>query len=448
MVFYVIAGIFSAFAIIFLLAKFDFDKVLWLDIPIDVASTALLIFMFAGTFAGMMAAVIGGCIISSFLWAAKKLRGYKKPKWNKKNPYGAKLIENSLLSGEGSAKEIRHISFDLGDSEIAYQAGDALGVLPHNAPDLVKSILNFFHVNFDKKIDGYDVPIGVLLTEKFEIMTPSRELIHEIEKRASNREFSQALGDKIALENFLWGKDTLDLLEMLPENKRHLEEFLSWLRPLQHRAYSISSSPQVYGSEIHLTVAAVRWNYQNREHKGVASTFLSDCVELGETTGIFLSQNKNFRVPSDDDVPMIMVGPGTGIAPFRAFLQERQAREASGMNWLFFGDQHKNCDFLYKDELETMRDSGLLNRLDLAFSRDQSEKIYVQTRMLEQGKQLFSALEEGGHFYVCGDASRMAKDVEKALHEVVGVHGGLTSDGATDYINRLKREKRYLRDVY
>ena len=372
----------------------------------------------------------------------------KKPKWNKKNPYGAKLIENSLLSGEGSAKEIRHISFDLGDSEIAYQAGDALGVIPHNASDLVAAILNFFHVNFDKQIDGYDVPIGILLTEKYEIMTPSREFIHEIEKRASNRELSQALGNKAALEKILWGKDILDLLDMLPDNKLDVEEFLSWLRPLQHRAYSISSSSKVFSSEIHLTVAAVRWNYQNREHKGVASTFLSDRVELGETTGIFLSQNKNFRVPSDDDVPMVMVGPGTGVAPFRAFLQERQAREASGMNWLFFGDQHKDYDFLYQDELAAMCDSGLLNRLDLAFSRDQSEKIYVQTRMLERGKHLFSALEEGGHFYVCGDASRMAKDVEKALHEVVGIHGGLTADGAIDYINNLKREKRYLRDVY
>ena len=195
-------------------------------------------------------------------------------------------------------------------------------------------------------------------------------------------------------------------------------------------------------------MAAVRWNYQNRAHKGVASTFLADRVDLGNTTGIFLSQNKNFRVPSDDDLPMIMVGPGTGIAPFRAFLQERQGREASGMNWLFFGDQHKNYDFLYQDELTAMCDSGFLNRLDLAFSRDQPEKIYVQTRMLEEGKRLFAALEEGGHFYVCGDASRMAKDVDKALHEIVENHGGLSADGAIEYVNKLKLEKRYSRDVY
>ena len=199
---------------------------------------------------------------------------------------------------------------------------------------------------------------------------------------------------------------------------------------------------------MHLTVAAVRWSLNDREHKGVASTYLADCVHADQKTGIFLSSNKNFRPPNDDSVPMIMVGPGTGIAPFRAFLQERQVTGASGMNWLFFGDQHKKCDFLYKDELETMKESGVLDRLDLAFSRDQSEKIYVQKLMIEEGKALFSSLEDGGYFYVCGDASRMAKDVEKTLHYIVSKHGGFSSEKTDEYIKNLKREKRYLRDVY
>ncbi|MEO1318251.1 MAG: sulfite reductase subunit alpha, partial [Pseudomonadota bacterium] len=221
-----------------------------------------------------------------------------------------------------------------------------------------------------------------------------------------------------------------------------------WLKPLQHRAYSISSSPKAHPGEVHLTVAAVRWMYEEREHRGVCSTFLADHVPEGASAGIFMSPNKAFRVPEDDDRPMIMVGPGTGIAPFRAFLEERRERGAGGMNWLFFGDQHRDRDFIYRDEIGEMSASGLLTRLDLAFSRDQAEKIYVQHRMLENGKDLFGLLEEGGHFYVCGDASRMAKDVDNALQKLIETQGAMTPEAAAEYVNRLKREKRYVRDVY
>ncbi|MEL7116821.1 MAG: sulfite reductase subunit alpha, partial [Pseudomonadota bacterium] len=244
------------------------------------------------------------------------------------------------------------------------------------------------------------------------------------------------------------GKDALDLLNLNPSLALDPTEVVGWLKPLQHRAYSISSSPKAHEGEVHLTVAAVRWMYEGRPHRGVCSTFLADYVPEGATAGIFMSPNKAFRVPQDDNAPMIMVGPGTGIAPFRAFLEERRARGAGGLNWLFFGDQTRASDFIYEDEISDMSASGLLTRLDLAFSRDQAEKIYVQHRMIENGKDLYGYLQEGGHFYVCGDATRMAKDVDAALHKVVAAHGGLNDEGAIDYVNTLKREKRYVRDVY
>ena len=225
-------------------------------------------------------------------------------------------------------------------------------------------------------------------------------------------------------------------------------QVITWLKPLQHRAYSISSSPKAHPGEVHLTVAAVRWMYENRPHRGVCSTFLADHVPEGAQAGIFMSPNKSFRVPEDDSVPMIMVGPGTGVAPFRAFLEERRERGASGANWLFFGDQHRASDFIYEDEISAFSSSGLLTRLDLAFSRDQAEKVYVQHRMVENGKDLFAQLEEGGYFYVCGDATRMARDVDEALHQIIETQGGMSSEAAIEYVNRLKRDKRYVRDVY
>ena len=369
-------------------------------------------------------------------------------KWNRKNPFNGLVKTNALLSKDGSSKEIRHVVFDLGDSGIAYESGDALGVMPKNCPALVESIVDWLGVSGDLKLDGSMSSVRETLSSKLEIMTPSRELIHEIEKLAKNDELSAAVGNKKLLEAYLWGRDTFDLLSLIPPATVDLNKFLSWLKPLQHRAYSISSSPKAHPNEIHLTVAAVRWERSQRQHKGVASTFLADLAYVGESAGIFLTSNKSFRVPKDDTKPMIMVGPGTGVAPFRAFLQERESRGSTGMNWLFFGDQHRGCDFLYEDELAGFSKRGILTRLDLAFSRDQKNKIYVQDRMAENGRLLFEALEDGGHFYVCGDASRMARDVDTALHTLIAEHGKLSTEEAVDYVNNLKKEKRYLRDVY
>ncbi|WKL19899.1 sulfite reductase subunit alpha [Agrobacterium tumefaciens] len=373
-----------------------------------------------------------------------------KQGWSRKNPYSAKVSVNRLLSGPASSKEIRHYEFDLGESGLDYEAGDALGVVPLNDPKLVGALLERFGAGTDSEVAGLDRPIGDALLNMFEISTPSRELVTEIGKRSGHDELSHILanGDREQLSAFLWSKDILDLLDLGGTSVFDLAEFVTFLKPLQHRAYSISSSPLVAENSVHLTIASVRYRAEGRDRGGVCSTYLADRVEAGENAGIFVSPNKAFRVPQDNDVPMIMVGPGTGIAPFRAFLQERQARGAKGRNWLFFGDQHRQSDFIYENELGDMSRDGVLTRLDLAFSRDQAEKIYVQTRMRQNGKALYQWLEEGGYFYVCGDATRMAKDVDDALHRIVIEEAGISAEAASDYLNRLKREKRYLRDVY
>lgn len=368
--------------------------------------------------------------------------------WSRKNPYVSTMAVNRRLSGAASTKEIRHFEFDLADSGLVYEAGDALGVMPINAPTLVDLLIARLGAAAETEISG--ASLGALLSTQYEISTPSRDLIAEVERRAGHEELTHVVrnGDKEALDAFLWSKDTLDLISLIPEGSLNAGDFISLLKPLQHRAYSISSSPREAEGRVHLTVASVRYHAANRDRGGVCSTYMADRVAEGASAGIFVSPNKAFRVPGNDDAPMIMVGPGTGIAPFRAFLQERRARGAKGRNWLFFGDQRRESDFIYEDELSTMSCDGLLTRLDLAFSRDQDAKIYVQTRMKENGKALFSWLEDGASFYVCGDASRMARDVDTALGEIIAEHGGMTAEKAADYLAGLKKDKRYLRDVY
>ncbi|WP_367396016.1 sulfite reductase subunit alpha [Pantoea sp. Ep11b] len=372
------------------------------------------------------------------------------PGSNKSNPYAAALITNKRLSGEQSAKDIRHFEFDLAGSGLKYEAGDALGVIPVNEPSLVSLLLTQLNADYQTPVPGFDRSLGDLLTYQFEISEPSRKLIEWVGQNTTNQELRHVLqhDDKDALGVWLWGKDTLDLLQLELTRTLSVPEFVALLRPLQHRAYSISSSSKAHPDQVHLTVASVRYHSGGRNRGGVCSTYLAERVRRGEKPAIFISPNKAFRVPANNSAPLIMVGPGTGIAPFRAFLQERQATGAQGKNWLFFGDQHQEHDFIYQDELLAWRDSGLLTRLDLAFSRDQEKKIYVQSRMLEQGAELYAWLQEGAYFYVCGDASRMAKDVDNALYEVVRQFGGLSTERAADYVDQLKKEKRYLRDVY
>ncbi len=364
--------------------------------------------------------------------------------YDRKNPFPAKLLVNRLLTTENSSKETRHYEISIAGSGLSYEAGDALCIVPTNCPDLVADILNAIECDGDEVIDG--ISLREALRTQFEIKTPSKELFNAIKER------NQEILTEILESDYLWGRDTLDLLlenqNVAMDFYTRPKEFLALLKPLQHRAYSISSSGKANPETVHLTVASVRYNAFNRQHKGVCSTFLSDLTDENPPIRCFFTPNKVFRVPDNNDLPMIMVGPGTGIAPFRAFLQERQFRGAKGKNWLFFGDRNAETDFIYRDELEQMGKSGLLNRLDLAFSRDQEEKIYVQDKMREHGAELFAWLERGGYFFVCGDAYRMAKDVDKALHDVVKTHGEKSEQQAIDYVNQLKKDKRYVRDVY
>jgi len=368
--------------------------------------------------------------------------------WSKRNPYPSRLVENRLLSSPRSAKEIRHYEFDLGDSGIEYAAGDALAVVPVNDEVFVAELLEQVGANGGESFDGR--PITEVLRSDREIRTPSKDLIADLVQRAPASELAAVVshGDKHELDRWLWGRDVLDLLRDAGPAAPGLDELLPNLRPLQARQYSISSSPLAHPDRIHLTIASVRYGDPHRMYAGVASTFLADRVAPDGTVDVYLQPNASFGVPADESAPMIMIGPGTGIAPFRGFLHERAAAGATGRNWLFFGDQHRDTDFVYQDELTELQEQGVLNRLDLAFSRDQAEKVYVQTRMREQSAELFAWLEDGGHVYVCGDASRMAKDVEAALLDVIRTGRGRDEDDALSYLADLRRTKRYVRDVY
>lgn len=373
-------------------------------------------------------------------------------KYGRKNPFPGKLVANRLLTSPDSSKEIRHYEISIADSGLSYEAGDALNVVPVNCPELVADIIKSIGCSGDEEepVNGVLMPLSEALREHFEIKLPSKELLNEIAKRSGDQELNNLLAtdDKDQLTKYLWGRDTLDLLLQFPTMQFSAAEFLALLKPLQHRAYSISSSGKANPETVHLTISSVRYNSLNREHKGVCSTYLADIADENSAVRCFFSPNKVFRVPEDNDLPMIMVGPGTGVAPFRAFLQEREFRKAKGLNWLFFGDRNADKDFIYRDEIEAMQKNGVLDRLDLAFSRDQEEKIYVQDRMREKGAELFSLLEQGGYFFVCGDAYRMAKDVDKALHDVIASHGNLSEEQAAEYVNQMKKDKRYVRDVY
>ncbi|GAY16616.1 sulfite reductase flavoprotein subunit alpha [Mycobacterium sp. shizuoka-1] len=364
--------------------------------------------------------------------------------WTDANPYPAAAVVNRLLTSPASDKEVRHIELDLGDSGITYEAGDSVAVHPVNSPELVQALLARLGVDGADVVAGTELPLAELLTHHLEICAPSRALQALVAARTDDAEAAAALGsaDPAVVSSWLYGRDVLDLLELADLS---VDEVLDVLRPLQFRDYSIASSPLVHPDRLHLTVATVRYHCRGRDRGGVASGFLAD---RGHTVRIHLRPNHNFRLPGPD-VPIIMVGPGTGIAPFRAFLHERQAGAAMGKAWLFFGDRRRDTDFLYGDELTGFLKSGALTRLDLAFSRDRAgPKTYVQHHMKDNARELFSWLEQGAHLYVCGDAEKMAKDVDRTLHEIVADAGGMDAEAAHAYINELIKAHRYVRDVY
>jgi sulfite reductase (NADPH) flavoprotein alpha-component len=372
----------------------------------------------------------------------------------RKNPFHATLSSNRTLTGEGSGKETRHIEISLSGSGLRYEPGDALGVFPSNDPALVGEILAELGFAGDEPVstrDGEPTTLRDALMRNCLITVPSKHLLMAVAERDRTGAFLRAFPTHAALEDleqFLNGRDVLDILREFPGARFSADEFVRLLRKLQPRLYSIASSQNAVGESVHLTVAVVRFGvgHNARMRDGVCSTFLAR--RAGADIPVFIHCAKHFRMPEDPAAPVIMVGPGTGVAPFRAFLQERRAAGHTGPAWLIFGEQHAATDFLYRDEIEAALAEGVLTRLTTAFSRDQPHKIYVQHRMREEGADLFGWLEKGAYFYVCGDAARMARDVDAALRELVATHGGLAPERAEEYVEAMKKSKRYRKDVY
>jgi NADPH-dependent sulfite reductase flavoprotein alpha-component len=366
---------------------------------------------------------------------------------SRSQPLVSSLLINRRLNAQGAQKDTRQFALALGDCGFDYEAGDALGVWPRNCPELVSELLDLTGLDAEQavRVENHgDMPLGEALTRHLEIARPHFDTLQFIAERSRNPELKTLLGDeyKSELKSWLWGRQLADVLQAFPV-QCSADELLATLKPLQPRSYSIASSPKAYPRDVHLTVSAVRYG----KRKGVSSTFLADRAADTEVP-IFLQPSRHFRPPADGDVPMIMIGPGTGVAPFRGFLQERRMRGDPGKNWLFFGEQHAATDFYYRDELQGMQRDGLLTHLSLAFSRDQGEKIYVQHRIEQQGAQLWQWLQDGAQIYVCGDATHMAKDVDLALRHVITRHGGLSEEGAAEHLRDLTEQRRYLRDVY
>ncbi len=371
--------------------------------------------------------------------------------YTRKNPFPAKLAVNRKLTGSGSAKDTRHFEIDLTGSGVTYEVGDSLGVFPTNDPSLVSELLGVLGLTGGEIVpdtNGNPLTLREALLKFYVITEMDKKLLAAIaEKEPAAAKFLLMVtpDGKDDLDDYLYGREVIDALLEYPAAKFTAEEFVKVLRKLQPRLYSIASSQKAHPAAVHLTVAAVRYESNGRKREGVCSTFLAD---RADTVPVFVHTAKHFRVPENTSTPVIMVGPGTGIAPFRAFLQERKVTGATGKNWLFFGDQKAETDFLYREELEAYQAEGVLNHLSLAFSRDQAEKIYVQHRMIEKADQLYAWLEEGAYFYVCGDAKRMAKDVDVALHRVLEISGGKSPKEAALYVSELKKLKRYVKDVY
>ena len=423
--------------------------------------------------------------------------------WSAKNPYSSNLTENFVLNGEGSRKETRHIVFDLGDSGLQYKAGDALGVIPRCPPELAEDVLASCGFSGDEEVDTHLGPCGLrqALTERYEIHRISKKWIEELgprlssgaadieirivhRQRTSSRDgsvlidwngsgaeddvpvgyveigsasdpaetlWAELTGDSKAMEDYIWSRDYIDGLADFGHIGFTPQQLVDGMDRLKPRLYSIASSPDFEPGMVHLTVAIVRYNHHDRDRAGLCTGFMADHCEVGETDiGVFMSPTRSFVLPEDRSTDIIMVGPGTGIAPFRAFLQQRQMEGDSGRNWLFFGDWTEEGEYLYRDEMEAWRESGLINRHDLAWSRAGPEKVYVQHLMEQHGEEIWNWIDDGAYFYVCGDKNYMARDVHSTLIGICSEYGGMSEEEAKEFVESglMKTEKRYLRDVY
>lgn len=373
-------------------------------------------------------------------------------RWTRNEPLGAKLVSKALLNGDASDKEVRHVVLSLAASGLRYEPGDALGVWPRQSAALVDAVLaaTGFSGSTGVVVDDKTLSLAEALAARREIARLAVPTLIRLAKLADDAKLSQMLapGNDEALQRYVHGHDALDLVEQYGRALPHAQALVDLLPPLAPRLYSIASSLDAFPDEVHLTIATVRYESRGRHRGGVASTWIADVLAGGDTAPVYVHRNPRFRLPADPGVPVIMIGPGTGIAPFRAFLHHRHAHGFTGSTWLFFGDRHAHCDFLYRQELESFVARGTLTRLDTAFSRDGREKVYVQHRMQEHGRELWQWLQDGANIYVCGDATHMARDVDATLQTIIARHGRKSDAQAQLELHALAADGRYVRDVY
>ncbi|AJI94735.1 sulfite reductase [NADPH] flavoprotein, alpha-component [Yersinia ruckeri] len=369
--------------------------------------------------------------------------------YSKGTPLTAQLALNQKITGRYSEKDVRHIEIDLADSGLRYQPGDALGVWYENDPALVDELLGLLWLKGDEPVtvDGKTLLLAQALRRHFELTQNTAIIVDKYAALARDEKLIALLADKTELQHYAHNTPIVDMVRQAPADL-NADQLITLLRPLAPRLYSIASSQAENETEVHITVGIVRYDIDGRLRSGGASGFLADRLDIDGDVRVFIEHNDNFRLPASPETPVIMIGPGTGIAPFRAFMQQRDAEGATGENWLFFGNPHFTDDFLYQVEWQRYVKEGLLTHIDLAWSRDQPQKIYVQDKLREKGAEVWRWIQQGAHIYVCGDANRMAKDVEKALLDVVAEHGGMDAEQADEFLSELRFARRYQRDVY
>jgi sulfite reductase (NADPH) flavoprotein alpha-component len=376
--------------------------------------------------------------------------------FSRKNPFPAPLLTRRRLDGPGSEKETFHYEFSLQDSGLVFEPGDSLGVFPVNPPALVDEIIHLLGFSGEEEVAGLageSISVHAALLRERTITAPSRQFVQLVAERIAAARFLLEYCDpnqRAKLDAYLWGRHVVDFVLEYPElrNKLSPAELVAALSKLQPRLYSIASSLKRYPEQAHLLVTNVGFVSYGRARKGICTGFLSERIEEGTRVPAFIHSAKHFRLPEDPAAPIIMIGVGTGLAPYRGYLQERAAAGATGRNWLFFGEQRRAANFYHEQELNSYAASGLLTRFETAFSRDQSQKVYVQHRIRDAGRDVWSWLNDGAYLYVCGDAERMAPDVDAAIHAVVEEHGGMSKEAAAEYVANLRTQKRYRRDVY
>ena len=374
------------------------------------------------------------------------------PSYDKRKPFGAHVIENINITGRGSSKETRHIEFAIDSAALCYKPGDALGILPLNDSGIVGEVLEQTGLTGSESValKGNNVPLTEALLKNFEITALTPKFLQKWSEFSGAADLGALVksDDRKALTNYLYENHILDVIKSHPVRGLSAEQLTDALRGLQPRLYSISSSLLAAPDEVHITVSSVRYSLHDVKRMGVASCYLAERVLPDDVVPVYIQKNDHFRLPSDETTPIIMVGAGTGVAPYRSFMQDREVSEASGKSWLLFGERNFTTDFLYQTEWQDWLKDGVLSRMDVAFSRDQAEKKYIQHTMQEQGSDLYSWFEDGAHFYLCGDAEKLAPDVNETLLNIIEVHGGMSRDSAEEYLSTMQRDGRYQRDVY